>query len=639
MSNENLIATLLLAPVIGFLFNGVRFRSENGIFAGTVATIASFISFTCTFILFCYLKEAGENKEIFVNFYNWIDVGGLSVNASFMVDRISIIMGLVVTGVGTLIHLFSIGYMSHDDRPAKFFSYLNLFLFNMLLLVFGSNLLVMFIGWEGVGLCSYLLIGFWFKDNEKAAAGMKAFIVNRIGDAGLMLGIFILFLLFGSLEFKDINSHISLLDPSQLSIVTAACLLLFVGATGKSAQIPLYVWLPDAMAGPTPVSAFIHAATMVTAGVYMIVRLNPLFLASPTAMMVVAVTGAVTAVLAAIIGLAQNDIKKVLAYSTVSQLGYMFLACGVGAFGAALFHLMTHAFFKALMFLGSGSVIHAMHEEQDIRKMGGLKKYLPITHATFLCGWLAIIGTPLFSGFFSKDEILWMSWHSPRGHFLLWFMGLIGAMLTAFYMTRLVALTFWGKSRIPKNAHPHEAPMIMTIPLIILAILAVVGGYWGIPDVIGHPLGIQNYLEHWLEGSILIVPGLTEASHAMEWLLMLLSLLAVGSSATLAYLFYVKDPEKPAEYVQKIKVAYKIILNKFYIDEIYQKFIVNPLILFSKKLWLNLDIKIIDQTTYKLSDFVKSAGEGARALQNGNLQQYAFYMVMGFLILITMMVL
>ncbi len=639
MSNELLIGILLLAPVVGFIFNGLRFKSDNAILAGTVATGASFVSFLCVLKLFFQLLGMPDHsREIFVNYYNWLDVGAFNVNVSFMVDTISVVMGLVVTGVGTLIHLFSVGYMSHDERPSKYFSYLNLFLFNMLLLILGSNLLVMFVGWEGVGLCSYLLIGFWFKDKEKATAGMKAFIANRIGDAGLMLGAFLLFMLFGSFEFKDINMHIASLDPTMLGMVTAACLLLFVGATGKSAQIPLYVWLPDAMAGPTPVSALIHAATMVTAGVYMIVRLNPLFLASPVAMSVVAIIGAVTAVFAATIGLAQTDIKKVLAYSTVSQLGYMFLACGVGAFGAAMFHLMTHAFFKALMFLGSGSVIHAMHEEQDIRKMGGLKKYLPITHATFFCGWLAIIGTPLFSGFFSKDEILWMAWHSPRGHFLFWFVGLIGAMCTAFYMTRLMSLTFWGKSRVPKDVHPHESPLVMTLPLIILAILAVIGGYVGVPHAIGGMFGIPNLWENWFEHKILTVPGMTESNPSMEWLLMVISVLAAGSSATLAYIFYVKDTNKPKEYAQKFKGLYELILAKYKIDELYEKIILNPILRISERLWLNFDVKIIDQATYKLSDFIRNAGEGAKSFQNGNLQQYAFYMVIGFLVLITLMV-
>lgn len=640
MSHDVVLGILLLSPIVGFLFNGLRWKSQDGILAGTVATLAAGVSFACTLILyFALLEQEGEQREIFVSYYKWLDVGSLSLNVSFMIDQISILMCLVVTGVGSLIHLFSIGYMSYDERPAKFFAYLNLFLFNMLLLILGSNLLVMFVGWEGVGLCSYLLIGFWFKDIEKANAGMKAFIVNRIGDAGLMLGIFILFILFNTFEFKDINMLATQADPTQLGMITAACLLLFVGATGKSAQIPLYVWLPDAMAGPTPVSALIHAATMVTAGVYMIVRLNPLFLLSPEAMMVVAVIGALTVVFAASIGLAQNDIKKVLAYSTVSQLGYMFLACGVGAFGAAMFHLMTHAFFKALMFLGSGSVIHAMSEEQDIRKMGGLKKYLPITHITFVCGWLAIIGTPLLSGFFSKDEILWMSWHSPRGHFIFWFLGLIGATLTAFYMTRLMALTFWGKSRVSKDVHPHESPAVMTVPLIVLAVLSVIGGYIGVPYVIGHAFHIPNILEHWFEGKILPIPGITEANSSMEILLMVISVAAAASSATLAYIFYIKDPSKPKEITEKFKKFYELVRDKYRVDEFYEKTIVKPLVRMSEIFWLYADVKVIDRATYKLADFIQNAGEGAKSFQNGNMQRYALYMVVGFLVLISIVVL
>ncbi len=418
MSQTSLMSILILSPLFGFLINGFRGKKNNCLVAGTVATIAAGLSFLAALALFNNLVSMPmETRKIVVSFFDWISVGGLNVPASFVVDPISAIMILVVTGVGSLIHLFSIGYMGHDDRPAKYFAFLNLFLFNMLLLVLGDNLLIMFIGWEGVGLCSYLLIGFWFKDDAKAAAGMKAFITNRIGDAGFILGMFVIFYQFGTLGFSEVIAKLPTLpEMGWTGPLTLACLFLFIGAAGKSAQIPLYVWLPDAMAGPTPVSALIHAATMVTAGVYMIIRLHPMYLMAPNAMMVVATVGALTALISATIGIAQNDIKKILAYSTVSQLGYMFLGVGVGAFGAALFHLMTHAFFKALMFLGAGSVIHAMHEEQDVRKMGGLSKYLPVTYGTFLLGWLAIIGIPPFAGFFSKDEILWNAWQSTYGH-------------------------------------------------------------------------------------------------------------------------------------------------------------------------------------------------------------------------------
>lgn len=498
MSHSILMAILILAPLVGFLINGFRYQKHSANVAGTIATIMAVISFICSLTMMVDLVSMpAESRNISVQFFEWMAVSNFKINMGFTVDAISAIMILIITGVGSLIHLFSIGYMHHDSGAAKYFAYLNLFLFNMLLLVLGDNLLVMFVGWEGVGLCSYLLIGFWFTDSQKAAAGMKAFITNRIGDAAFLLGMFVLFLTFGTLNFQEINNLVPA-NPELmwLAPITMGTMFLFIGATGKSAQIPLYVWLPDAMAGPTPVSALIHAATMVTAGVYMIVRLNPLFLMAPNTLMVVAIIGALTAVLAATIGMTQWDIKKVLAYSTVSQLGYMFLACGVGAFGAAMFHLMTHAFFKALMFLGSGSVIHAMHEEQDIRKMGGLRKYLPITHLTFFFGWLAIIGIPPFAGFFSKDEILWMSFHSPYGHQALWAMGAVGAAITAFYMTRLMCLTFWGKSRVPASVHPHESPISMTIPLIVLGLLSIVGGWVGVPHVIGEALGgIPNVWE------------------------------------------------------------------------------------------------------------------------------------------------
>lgn len=633
MDHQTLIAVLLLAPLVGFLINGFRYRKHNHIVAGSIATTAVFISFVCAILLFLNLIDMKEDqRRITVSFFNWLKVGNFKADFSFVVDQISGIMILIITGIGSLIHLFSIEYMHHDKGVAKYFAYLNLFVFNMLLLVLGSNLLVMFTGWEGVGLCSYLLIGFWFSDESKAAAGMKAFITNRIGDAAFIIGMFILFLQFGSIEFSILN-EMAPTSPTHdwLNPLTVACLLLFIGATGKSAQIPLYVWLPDAMAGPTPVSALIHAATMVTAGIYMIVRLNPIFMAAPNALMVVAIIGAATAVMAASIGIVQNDIKKVLAYSTVSQLGYMFLGVGVGAFGAAMFHLMTHAFFKALMFLGSGSVIHAMHEEQDIQKMGGLKKYLPITHFTFLMGWLAILGFPGFSGFFSKDEILWMSYHSPMGHPALWAAGVIGAGMTAFYMTRLMALTFWGESRVPKNIHPHESPVMMTLPLIVLAILSVIGGWVGIPHVIseilpGHP---ANLWEHWLQPLVTKIPGLTHADPQMEWALMGVSVALVLVSATLAFALYGKASEIPKKLSESFGGFYRLLVDKYRIDELYEATIIKPLVWFSENLWLHVDVSFIDRCTHWCADFVKGAGSMARTIQNGNLQQYAMYMALG----------
>jgi NADH-quinone oxidoreductase subunit L len=638
MNHELLLSILIFSPLVGFLINGLRYKKHSANVSGTIATAAAAISFICSVLLVIELVGmAPEQRRLGLNLFQWMAVGNFKVDFAFVVDQISAVMILVITGVGSLIHLFSIGYMHHDKGVAKYFAYLNLFLFNMLLLVLGDNLLVMFVGWEGVGLCSYLLIGFWFTDKEKATAGMKAFVTNRIGDAAFLLGMFVLFFTFGTLNFSEINQLVPA-DPvyGWLAPITLATLFLFIGATGKSAQIPLYVWLPDAMAGPTPVSALIHAATMVTAGVYMIVRLNPLFLAAPDTMMVIACIGAATCLIAATIGLTQWDIKKVLAYSTVSQLGYMFLACGVGAFGAAMFHLMTHAFFKALMFLGSGSVIHAMHEEQDIRKMGGLKKYMPITHFTFLLGWLAIIGMPPFAGFFSKDEILWLSFQSPFGHWTLWMVGAIGAATTAFYMTRLMALTFWGKSRVPKDVHPHESPWIMAGPLVVLGILSVVGGWIGIPHILGEMFGhLPNVLEHWFKPVITPIPGLQPGDHAVELGLMGASVALAAISASVAYYFYVKAPEKPALIAAKLGGFYRLVADKYRVDELYFATIINPLVRASKNIWLYIDVNFIDKSTYVLSDLIKGGGALVRSFQNGNIQQYAMYIGMGLVVALT----
>lgn len=642
MNHEILIAILLLSPLLGFIINGLRFKSKNYILAGTIGTSAIFVSFVTAILLFLELVGMpADQRTITVNYFNWINVGSFNINAGFVVDQISSIMLLIITGVGTLIHLFSIGYMHHDKGVTKYFSYLNFFVFNMLILVLGDSLLTMFVGWEGVGLCSYLLIGFWFSDAAKAAAGMKAFITNRIGDAAFLLGLFVLFMTFGTINFHELNALApTVTDASWSGAVTLATMLLFIGASGKSAQIPLYVWLPDAMAGPTPVSALIHAATMVTAGVYMIIRLNPIFIAAPNTMMVIAIIGAATAVMAATIGLVQNDIKKVLAYSTVSQLGYMFLAVGVGAFGAGMMHLMTHAFFKALMFLGAGSVIHGMHEEQDIRKMGGLRKYLPITHFTFVLGWLAIIGFPLFSGFFSKDEILWKAFSSPRGHIGLWIAGVIGAMLTAFYMTRLMALTFWGKSRIDKNVHPHESPWIMTVPLIILGILAAISGFVGVPHVVAEYLGhIPNFWEQWLEPVISSLPAaeLNHAAHSVsdEWLLMGTSVFLALSSATVAFIIYTKKSAVADQLATTMKPAHDLLVNKYYVDEIYFGGIINPLINLSKNIWFYIDVNFIDKITHIVTDFTQDTGRFVKTLQNGNMQQYAMYISLGLVVVLS----
>ena len=641
MEHSVLVAVLLVSPLLGFLINGIRYKQPTYKISGGIATMAVFISFICSAILFSdLLGMSPEHRKIHVTFFEWLSVDKFKVDAGFYVDQISGIMILIITGVGSLIHLFSTEYMHHDKGVTKYFSYLNLFIFNMLILVLGDSLLTLFVGWEGVGLCSYLLIGFWFTDKDKAAAGMKAFITNRVGDAAFLLGMFVLFSMFGTLNIQEINSLApTAADTSWLGALTLGTLFLFIGATGKSAQIPLYVWLPDAMAGPTPVSALIHAATMVTAGIYMIVRLNPIFIMTPNTMAVISTIGALTALMAASIGITQWDIKKILAYSTVSQLGYMFLAVGVGAFGAGLFHLMTHAFFKALMFLGSGSVIHAMHEEQDIRKMGGLKKHMPITHWTFFLGWLAIIGIPPFAGFFSKDEILWMSFHSPLGSPVLWAVGVVSAGMTAFYMTRLMCLTFWGKSRVPKSVHPHESPVMMTIPLIVLAILSVTGGWVGIPEVIGHTIGsIPNFLNEWLEPVIKPIPNLVEAEHSLEWALMGASLGVAAISAFVSYHFYIKSPETPGKIAKSIKPLYELVFKKYLIDELYFKTIINPLIEISRKLWFYIDVNFIDKLTYVIADIIKGGGGVTRSLQTGNVQIYAMYIAIGLVVALSIII-
>lgn len=642
MNHALILLTLLLSPLLGFVFNGLRFRSKNALLAGTVATGAAAISFLCSVVLYGRLLSLPpESRVLSTRFFDWISVGGLNVPFGFTVDPISMVMLLVITGVGSLIHLFSIGYMSHDERPSKYFAYLNLFLFNMLVLVLGDNLLMTFVGWEGVGLCSYLLIGFWFTDAQKASAGMKAFITNRIGDAGFVIGIFIVFFTFGTITYVDLLQAIpTLAESTWTGPITLACLCFFIGATGKSAQIPLYVWLPDAMAGPTPVSALIHAATMVTAGVYLFVRLNGFLILAPHAMEVIAWTGGMTAFIAATIGITQWDIKKVLAYSTVSQLGYMFLAVGVGAFSAAQFHLMTHAFFKALMFLGSGSVIHAMHEEQDIRHMGGLRKYMPITHATFVLGWLAIIGIPPFAGFFSKDEILWQAFSSPHGSKALWALGAITAALTAFYMTRLMALTFWGKSRFGHDVHPHESPMSMTIPLIILGVLSAVGGWIGIPHVIGEvlPGHLGNIFHHWLEPLLGIV-GEGHGSAAEEWGLMGLSVSLAVISAIVAYDTYVRNPKRAENFARAIGPVHRLIEGKYFVDEFYFGVVIRPLVSGSKALWAYVDVNIIDRATYVASDLVYGLAQFVKTIQSGKTQSYALYMALGVVLVVAIVLL
>ncbi len=590
------------------------------------------------------LAARPAHDRLFVRIlFPWINAGGLSTNVAFQLDPLSSVMILVVTGVGFLIHVYSVGYMSHEKAVARYFVYLNLFTFAMLTLVLADNFLLMFVGWEGVGLCSYLLIGYWYEKKSASDAGKKAFIVNRIGDFGFLLAAFLIFWTFGSLEFTKVFAKIPALTGSGMlteEIATAITLLLFLGATGKSAQIPLYIWLPDAMEGPTPVSALIHAATMVTAGVYMVARSNALYLLAPTSMLVVAIVGALTAIFSATIGITQNDIKRVLAYSTVSQLGYMFLACGVGAFTAGIFHLMTHAFFKALLFLGSGSVIHALSGEQDMRKMGGLKKHVPITFWTMFVATFAIAGIPPLAGFFSKDEILWQSFSSPHGHVILWAVGTVAAGVTAFYMFRLVFMTFYGDSRMDPQVEKraHESPYSMTVPLMVLAVLAAVGGWVGIPAV----LGGANHFEHWLapvfEHAAAVPAAAAEggAHHpaVLEYALMGGSVAVALCGILLAYYLYRVRPGKPAEIAAKIPGIYDVVLNKYYIDEIYDAAVVRRIVNGSVWLWQAFDAAFIDGIVNGVASLVRGAGDSIRRVQTGVVGSYAFSLLLGAVLIV-----
>jgi NADH-quinone oxidoreductase subunit L len=598
-------------------------------------------SFVVSVLAVLALAARAPHDRLFVQvLFPWIQAGTFLAPAAFQLDPLSSVMILVVTGVGFLIHVYSVGYMSHERAFARYFVYLNLFTFTMLLLVLGSNFLLMFIGWEGVGLCSYLLIGYWYEKKSAADAGKKAFVVNRVGDFGFLLAMFLIFWTFGSVEYTEVFARIPGLTESGVlttGIATAITLLLFVGATGKSAQIPLYVWLPDAMEGPTPVSALIHAATMVTAGVYMVARTNALFLLAPASMMVVAVVGAATAIFSAIIGITQNDIKRVLAYSTVSQLGYMFLACGVGAFAAGIFHLMTHAFFKALLFLCSGSVIHALAGEQDMRKMGSLKKHLPVTFVTMFVATLAISGIPGFSGFFSKDEILWKSFSSGHGHVGLWLVGTVAAGITAFYMFRLVFMTFFGDSRMDPEveAHVHESPYSMTVPLMILAVLAAAGGWVGIP----HVLGGHNYFEVWLapvfaHGAEGAAHGEGQPSAALEYLLMAASVGAALCGILLAWYLYRVRTEVPGEIAGRVPGLYDLVLNKYYVDEIYDAAIVRRIVNGSIWLWEAFDVAFIDGIVNGIAALVNGAGARTRRLQSGVVGNYALSLLLGAVILV-----
>ncbi|HOJ37043.1 MAG TPA: NADH-quinone oxidoreductase subunit L [Ignavibacteriales bacterium] len=629
----------VLFPFIGFLINGLVGRKiKNEKVIGTIGSLSVFLSFLIFLSIFIeMLSLPEENRKFIVDIYNWITISNFNISVSYNVDPLSVLMSLVVTGVGFLIHVYSIGYMHGDKGFWRFFAYLNLFIFMMLNLVLANNMVLMFLGWEGVGLCSYLLIGFWydrkFENSTVASASKKAFIVNRIGDFGFLIGIFTIYLFFNTLNINEIILKAQVIQLPTF-VFTFIGLFLLLGATGKSAQIPLYVWLPDAMAGPTPVSALIHAATMVTAGVYMIARLSIIFVQSPVAMASVAIVGAFTAIFAASIGLVQNDIKKVLAYSTISQLGYMFLALGVGAFASGIFHVMTHAFFKALLFLGAGSVIHAMHEEQNIKHYGGLKKYLPVTYKTFLIATLAIAGIPGLSGFFSKDEILWYTYNHS---FLLWLIGIITAFMTAFYMTRLLSLTFYGSERFDKqHHHPHESPKVMTIPLIILAVLSVIGGYVGLPHVIAGEKG--NLIEHWLDpvfkASVIRFGNEIYASHFEEVVLILLSSGIAVAGIYFAYKLYIIDSQKLVkEFKHKYNKFYLLLVDKYRVDELYEKLFVKSTYEISDKvLYKFTDAKVIDGAINGTAKLVNYVAERFRKIQTGEAQIYALVMLIGIIL-------
>ncbi|HET6977847.1 MAG TPA: NADH-quinone oxidoreductase subunit L [Pyrinomonadaceae bacterium] len=695
---NNLLSLIIFAPLAGAAINwliGRRVRDER--FIGVVACGSVAISALVAFYL-AFMSGGALRAEtpVLDHIWTWLQVGTFHADFALAMDRLSGTYVLFITFVGFLIHVFAVGYMHGEDGFYRFFAYLNLFMFAMLTLVLADNFVLMFVGWEGVGLCSYLLIGYYLDKKEAGDAAKKAFITNRIGDWGFVLGIMLTFFVTGSVSFyanpaAGEVTHTALsffknlpVEPFTAGAIvaggaTSIAVLLFIGAAGKSAQIPLYVWLPDAMAGPTPVSALIHAATMVTAGVYMIVRCSEIFVHAPTAMFIVAVIGAATALFAATIGLAQNDIKKVLAYSTISQLGYMFLACGMGAFVAAIFHVITHAFFKALLFLGSGSVIHGMHHEQDMRRMGGLKKYMPITFATMFTGWLAISGIPIFAGFFSKDEILWKTWSAPAFSMpstgfskFLWFIGALTAFLTAVYMTRMMVMTFWGSERFREGhdskhqdadhhhvpVEPHESPWLMTVPLIVLAVLSTVGGFIGVPYALSSAFTHKdvNVLEHTLEPVVATVPSDTHgaaaahgdieqlgagafvpeievphAIHASEeisaerWLALLSVLIALAGIGV-GWLTFQKRP---------LLVMPRILENKYYVDEIYDTVLIRPIEAGSREgLWKIFDMGVIDGFLHGIGEAVTEAGRVARYLQAGFVRGYAAIILFGALILI-----
>lgn len=625
-----LIALVPLFPLLGFIINGFFGKKISKGLSGSIASVAILASFIVSVLAFIELQGSTQ-KENVINVFSWINSGNLQIPFEFLYDPLSSLFLLIITGIGFLIHVYSVGYMHDDEGFSRFFTYLNLFVFFMLLLVLGNNYLITFVGWEGVGLCSYLLIGFWFKNTAYNNAAKKAFIMNRIGDLGFLLGIILIFVTFGSISYTEVFDKAG---TASTSTVTAIALLLFIGAMGKSAQLPLYTWLPDAMAGPTPVSALIHAATMVTAGIFMVVRSNVFYSISEVASHTVAVVGVLTGLFAATIGLLQNDIKKILAYSTVSQLGLMFLGLGVGAFSSSVFHVTTHAFFKALLFLGAGSVIHAMGGEQDIRKMGGLSGKIKITFITMLLGTIAISGLPPFSGFFSKDEILAHTYEHSK---TLWVLGMITSILTGFYMFRMLFIVFFGKFRgtHAQEHHLHESPPSMTFPLIVLAVLSVIGGVLGLPEFWHLPNWMHDNLE-----PIIKIKNPSILSHETEWTLMALAVASAGAVVFFAYTLFMKHKVLPVEKESQLKPWQKVIYNKYYVDEFYDMIIRKPLDTISNVFYKFLDLQVIDGIVNGVGTAVKSVGSVVRLAQQGNIGFYVISMVMGivFIVLLTFLV-
>ncbi len=632
-----LVWLIPIFPLIGFLINGLfgrRFSEKTIGWIGAGSVGASFVVAVSIFLELLNMAPGTRSVQKIV--YSWIWSGDLNVPIGFLVDPLSIVMIMVVSGVGCIIHVYSIGYMHGEIGFRRYFSYLNLFVFNMLILVSANNFLLMFVGWEGVGLCSYLLIGYYYEKRSASDAGKKAFVVNRIGDFGFLLGMFLIFTVFGTFNYVDVFAA----APERLTqggnLVTLITLLLFVGATGKSAQIPLYTWLPDAMEGPTPVSALIHAATMVTAGVYMVSRCSVMFAMAPVSLTVVAIIGGLTALFAATIGITQFDIKRVLAYSTISQLGYMFMACGVGAFSTGIFHLMTHAFFKALLFMAAGSVMHAMSGELDMRKMGNLRKKLPYTHWTYLFGTLAIAGIFPFAGFFSKDEILY---YALQKNMVFWIMGAVAAVMTSFYMFRSVFMTFYGKSRVEPDVahHLHESPPLMTVPLMILAFLSLVGGFIGIPIIEGAQRFATFLSPVFAPAKAIIEHGAHHAGHhsvTAELVLMGVSLAIALFGLLVARYMYITSPETPGRIVERFSGLYRLVFNKYWIDELYDFLFVNSIVEFSRFLWKKFDEAVVDGVVNGVAAVVRAFGSVLRLLQTGLVKDYALSVLVGAMVVI-----